>query len=79
MNIAKLSSDQLRRAAQIKERLEAAQAELAAILGESAPNTAPAPSVPAPQVKKLHWTQTPEGKARLARLVKQSWKGRRRA
>jgi hypothetical protein len=33
----------------------------------------------APKGKKLHWTQTPAGKARLARAIKRSWRKRRRA
>ncbi len=72
MNVLELSSAQLRQAADIKEKIEAAQTELAAILGGVATN-GPA-AVPG---KKLHWTQTPEGKARLARAIKRSWRKRR--
>jgi hypothetical protein len=79
MNITELSPAQLRRAAEIKERLDAAQAELASILGGSAGNGLQASSAPAPKGKRLHWTQTPEGKARLARAIKRSWRKRRQA
>jgi hypothetical protein len=81
MNITELSSAQLRKAADIKEKLEAAQTELASILGASTGNGLQASSAPAPAPagKKLHWTQTPEGKARLARVIKLSWRKRGRA
>jgi hypothetical protein len=73
MNITDLSPSQLRRAADLKEKIEALQAELASILGGTAPE---APSQP--PSKKLHWTQTPEGKARMARLMKRAWVKRRK-
>jgi hypothetical protein len=79
MNITDLSSAQLRQAADIKEKLEGAQTELASILGGSAGSGLQASSPPAPAGKKLHWTQTPEGKARLARVIKLSWRKRGRA
>jgi len=79
MNITELSSAQLRQAADIKEKLEAVQTELASILGGDAGNGPQASSALAPKGKKLHWTQTPEGKARLARLIKKSWRKRRLA
>ena len=69
----------LRQAADIKEKLEAAQTELASILGGYVGNGREASSAPAPKGEKLHWTQTPEGKARLARLIKRSWRKRRQA
>ena len=72
MNITELSPAQLRRAADIKEKLEDAQAELISILGGVALQASSAPAW-----KKLHWTQTPEGKARLARSMKRTWKKRR--
>ncbi len=77
MNISELSPAQLRRAADIKERLDAVQAELASVLGGSTGNGLQAS--PAPAGKRLHWTQTPEGKARLARAIKRSWRKRQRA
>jgi hypothetical protein len=79
MNIIELSSVQLRRAAEIKEKIEAAQSELASILGGCAGKSPQASWAPAPGGKKLHWTQTPEGKARLAQAIKRSWRTRRRA
>ena len=77
MNVTELTSAQLRRAADIKEKLEAIQTELASILGDYAGNGPETSSALAPAGKKLHWTQTPEGKARLARLIKRSWRKRR--
>lgn len=79
MNILELSPAQLRRAARIKEKLEAAQAKLASILSVEVGNGRNAVFAPAPKGKKPHWTQTPEGKARLARAIKRSWRTRRRA
>jgi hypothetical protein len=79
MNIIDLSSAQLRRAADIKEKIEAVQTELASILGAHTWNGLEASSAPAPEGKRLHWTQTPEGKARLARAIKRSWRKRRQA
>jgi hypothetical protein len=79
MNITELSPAQLRQAADIKEKLEAAQAELASILGGYVGGGQEAFSAPAREGKKLHWTQTPQGKARLARLIKRSWRKRRQA
>ena len=29
---------------------------------------------PFKKVKRIHWTQTPEGKARLSKSMKESWK-----
>jgi hypothetical protein len=72
MNVLDLSAAQLRQAADIKEKIDALQAELAAILGGGATD-APA----AAPGKRLHWTQTPEGKARMARLIRASWRKRR--
>jgi hypothetical protein len=77
MNITELSPAQLRRAAGIKEKLDAAQAELDSILGGIAGNGLQQSSATAPRGKKPHWTQTPEGKARLARVIKRSWRKRR--
>jgi len=79
MSISELSPAQLRRAADIKEKLEAVQAELASLLGGSAGSLPQTASAPASAGKKLHWTQTPAGKARLARLIKRSWRKRRQA
>jgi len=78
MNITELSSAQLRQAAEIKEKLEAVQTELASILDGHAGSGPQVSFAPPPGGKKLHWTQTPEGKARLARAIKRSWRKRRR-
>lgn len=79
MKLLELSAAQLRRAADLKEQLDAAQVQLAAILGsESACDGSCAAAAPvAAQGKKMHWTQTAEGKARLARLIRKSWRQRR--
>ena len=79
MNAIELTAAQLRRAADLKEQIEAAQAELAAVLGgESVGSALPAPTGGAVvNSKKLHWTQTPEGKARMAKLIRASWRKRR--
>ncbi len=68
MSLLQLTSAQLRRAADLKERLDALTGELQALLGSG--------SAAAP--KKLHWTQTPEGQARLARSMRKSWQIRGR-
>jgi len=69
-----LSPATLRRAADIKEQLEAAQAELASLFGEIPDATAflAAPE-PVPG-RKVHWASTPEGRAKLARRMRKSWK-----
>jgi hypothetical protein len=80
MNILELSAAKLRQAAQIKEKkMEAAQAELASVLGgDFTGNGVLAPAeTAAPRGKKLHWTQTPAGKARMARLMRASWSKRK--
>ncbi len=74
MNITELTPAQLRRAADLKEKLEDAQAELISILGAAA-----LPAASAPADRKVHWAQTPEGKARLARAMKRAWVKRRKA
>ena len=79
MNITELTSTQLRQAADIKEKLEAVQSELASLLGGYAESGPQASSAPVSKGKRLHWTQTPAGKARLARLIKRSWRKRRLA
>jgi hypothetical protein len=68
MSLLNLTPAQLRQAANLKEKIDQLQSELGAILGTGA--AAPASG------KKLHWTQTPEGKARMARLVRASWQRR---
>ena len=69
---SELTPAQLRQAADLKEKIASLQAGLAAILGGAAPKASPAPAG-----KKVHWTQTPEGKARLAQSMKRAWLKRR--
>ena len=79
MMMLELTAAQLRRAADLKEQLEAAQTELASLLaGECScdgPCAPAAPSVASGQ--KLHWTQTPEGKARMDKIRRARWDKRR--
>ena len=70
MELMQLTPAQLRQAAALKERIDELEHELESMLGVSATAT---PS------KKLHWTQTPAGRARLARSVRRSWRTRRRS
>ena len=67
MDLLQLTPAQLRQAAALKERIEELEHELESLLGTSATAT---PS------RKLHWTQTPAGRARLARSVRRSWRTR---
>ena len=79
MNIIQLTAAQLRRAADLKEQIEVAQADLASVLGGGLVGSvlsAPATGAVV-KAKKLHWTQTPEGKARMAKIIRASWRKRR--
>lgn len=78
MKIREVSAAQLRQAADIKAKMEAAQAELVAILGGGmVGNGLRAPAAIVVPGKKLHWTQTPKGRARIARIARASWRKRR--
>lgn len=68
ISLLQLTPAQLRRAADLKEQIEELQEQLQALLGS-------APAVPS---KRLHWTQTPEGKARLAKSMRKTWQKRGR-
>jgi hypothetical protein len=68
MDIQQLTPAQLRQAASLKEKIIELQAELESIFGTSTAAT---------ESKKLHWTQTPAGRARLARSIRRSWRSRR--
>ncbi len=70
MELLQLSPAQLRRAADLKEQIAELEGEMEAILGGS--------QVTSPG-QKVHWTQTPAGKARLARSMRNSWHTRRRS
>jgi hypothetical protein len=70
MDLLQLTPAQLRRAAGLKERIDELEHELESMLGVSATAT---PS------RKLHWTQTPAGRAKLARSVRRSWRTRHRS
>jgi hypothetical protein len=70
MDLIELTPARLRQAAALKERIEKLERELRSLLGSA---SSPSSS------QKLHWTQTPEGKARLARSMRRSWQHRGRA
>lgn len=65
------SASQLRKAADLADKIEAAQAELAAILGEQA--GAPAPAKRGRPAKKAKRTMSPEGRKRIAAAQKKRW------
>jgi hypothetical protein len=69
MELTQLSSAQLRKAADLKERIDTLQDELTALFGS------PTDATPA---QRVHWAQTPEGKARLAKSMRKSWQSRGR-
>jgi uncharacterized protein (DUF2384 family) len=69
MELTELTPAQLRKAADILEQIDAVKGELCQLLGDT-----PSPAVE--RVKK-HWTQTPEGKARIARVMRASWRRRK--
>jgi hypothetical protein len=71
MELLQLTAGQLRQAASLKERIQDLERQLESILGLSATT--------ATQSRKLHWTQTPAGRARLARSVRNSWRSGRRS
>jgi hypothetical protein len=68
MEILQISPAQFRQAAILKEQIIELEGELESILGTSATAT---------ESKRKHWTQTPAGRARLARSVQKSWRTRR--
>jgi len=70
MELMQLTPAQLRRAADMKERIETLQSELEPVLG--------APILGGRSGGKTHWTQTPAGRAKLARSIRKSWRTRGR-
>lgn len=68
MGLVQLTPGQLRKAAVIKERINDLTEQLQSLLGAAAPA--------ASSGAKPHWTQTPEGKARLAKALRRSWRRR---
>jgi len=70
MQLSELTPAQLRQAANIKEQIDQLQSELQALLGAQPTAT---------NGGKLHWTQTPEGAARMAQIRARRWQksGRR--
>src|ERR1035437_4850817 len=70
MDLLQITPAHLRQAASLKERIEELEREFESLLGVSATAT---PS------RKLHCTQTPAGRAKLARSVRRSWRTRHRS
>ncbi len=70
MDLLQITPAQLRQAANLQERIDELERELESTLGTSATAT---PS------RKLHWTQTPAGRAKLARAIRRSWRTGRRS
>jgi hypothetical protein len=69
MELLQLTPAQLRRAADLKEQIDELERELSALGGPSATVSGPV---------TVHWTQTPAGRARLAKSARNSWRTRRR-
>jgi hypothetical protein len=91
MELMQLSPDQLRQAASLKEQIVKLQSQLASIVGGYAAPGARARSnwrargsaqkavaASAGGGKKLHWTQTPAGRATMAKLMAKRWRARRK-
>jgi hypothetical protein len=74
MNLLQLTPAQLRQAANLKEKIIELEHELNSVLG-AGPSAAP----PSGSPKKVHWTQTPAGRARMAKQMARQWQLRRKA
>ena len=70
MDLFDLTPARLRQAAALKEHIEELEHELRSLLGSESSSSSS---------ETRHWTQTPEGKDRLARSMRQSWRRRGRA
>jgi hypothetical protein len=68
MNIAELTPETLRRAADIKEQIDGLQTELSSILNGNG-----SPAIRQPKPTKLHWTQTPQGRAKFNAIRARRW------
>jgi len=66
------SAADLRRAANLKERIETLEKRLGKIFSQKPES--PGPEAPA---KKLHWSQTLAGRRKIARIQRRAWKQRR--
>ena len=70
MELSQLTPAQLRQAAVLKEQIAELESELESILDGAASVT---------QGHKLHWSQTPAGRAKLARNARKRWRAQRGA
>jgi len=70
MSLEQLTPSQLRQAANLKEQIAQLEHELGSMLGGSAS---------ANPMGKVHWTQTPAGRAKLAKSLRRSWRARRQS
>jgi hypothetical protein len=70
MELLQVTPSQLRQAAVLKEKIVELKGELEAILGGAG-------SVA--QGRKLHWSQTPAGRAKLARNARKRWRAQPRS
>jgi hypothetical protein len=68
VEVMQLTPAQLRKAAALKERIEELEQELELLFGVA--------QAVAFSGRKVHWTQTPAGRARLARSLRRSWRKR---
>ena len=74
MNVSNLTATQLRRAADIQERIEALSSELSSILaGAGASNGQSAPSAAAKKVDGRGRNMSAAGRARIAAAAKARW------
>jgi hypothetical protein len=65
MELLQLTPAMLRQAAVLKERITELESELESLLGAS---------LAATPGRKLHWSQTPAGRAKLARNARKRWR-----
>src|SRR5258708_9607969 len=75
MDITNLSPQQLRQAADLKEKIDGLQTELCAILGGEVPTPAVAETPPAP--KNGRRKVSAEGRARMAAAQRARWPAKR--
>jgi len=68
MELLQVTPNQLRQAAVLKEKIVELEGELESILGGAGSVT---------QGRKLHWSQTPAGRAKLAASARRRWHSQR--
>lgn len=70
-SFANVTAKQLRRAAQIKDKIEALQNELAGILGEE--NGAAAPAARTARKSRRNWSMSAAARERIAAAQRERW------